>query len=792
LADLPTIFQEALAHHQSGRLTDAVRLYDSILSLAPGHADTLYLRGVAALQQDDLSTAENRLRRAIGEQPKRAPYWVSLAQTKLRQGNRSEAKDSFERAIGLDPALPAAHAALGDLFLAERSLPAARYHYDKSLALDANQKGVWINLSQVQIWEGAFELALESAARALAIDPGSTEARFNRAVALRALGQPGPAESEYREILRRAPGFVPATINWANLLRSQHRLAEAAEVYQQSATHQFFSADLRLAWGSLLHELGDWNGAIEQYRHVLAIEPNQQAAIENLAGALRRVGRWDEGLALLQQATTHRPEEQGSWIQLGHAYLEREDDVLGREAMRRASHCRPGDWVGNLRMARICPLLSESESAIAQYRHELEQTLRQLLERDRSINALDDILPGLEPSFHLPFHGLDDRPLKELYSQLFESIDWKCPLPACRRPGKPRVGIVVTDSHEPVFLRSMGGIIERLTHRADYELSLAGSPAGIQRIRRGWRAEGIEYLPLPDRFSLAADRLRQADFDLLFYWEIGTDSLNYFLPMARLARVQAVSWGVPITTGIRTVDDYLSSHLLEPDGAQQHYSEHLVLLQRLLSYQCRRMADIPPPRREEFGLREEDHVYVCAQNLGKYHPAFVRVLDEILEQDPAGRLVVTASRNAWPSQMFERILRKALGERFSRVKILPPLDAERYHGLLRIADVQLDPFPFCGANTSYDAFSFRLPVVTLEGAFQRGRFTSGCYRAMGLADWVAPSPFEYVERAIAWGTCPDRRRQARQLLTERTANLFEDGETVREWEEYMLERLATV
>jgi predicted O-linked N-acetylglucosamine transferase (SPINDLY family) len=104
--------------------------------------------------------------------------------------------------------------------------------------------------------------------------------------------------------------------------------------------------------------------------------------------------------------------------------------------------------------------------------------------------------------------------------------------------------------------------------------------------------------------------------------------------------------------------------------------------------------------------------------------------------------------------------------------------------------VQLDPFPFSGANSTYDAFSFSLPVVTLKGTFQRSRFTSACYRAMGLEDWVATSPEDYVDRAVRWGQERDLREENRRVLHERTPILFEDAETIREWEEYVIERVA--
>ncbi len=788
MADLPTIFRQAFDHHQSGRLAEAVRMYDSILLQAPAHAETLYLRGVAAAQQSDWPRAEQFLKQAIHQQPKRAPYWLSLAQVQKGTGQRYEAKQSLEQAIALDNHLAPAHFELAELLLIDQQAWQAKHHYQQGLAVEPNQISAWINLAQAEIRLEDFPSAYASADRACRLDPKSREALFNRAVAARAMERVDLAEADYRNLLAIDPPYQPAVINLANLLRSVGRASEAGMLLQNGASLWPEDATLLFAWGSFLQEEGDLEKAIDLYRRLLLKHPDHAAASDNLATAYRRTGHWEEAITLLRQAATSRPDDAAPWIQLGHAYLEQEDDRLALDAMRQVVRCRPFDWTSTLRAARVCPLLYESAEEIAVYRSGFETTLRDLLADRRPIADLDATLPGLEPSFHLPFHGIDDRPIKELYSQLFEEVRWE---QFRRRPntGLPHVGIVVTDSHEPVFIRSMGGIIDRLDRR-EYRLSIVASAKGAAKIRRELHADAIDFVIIPERFTAATRVMAESAFDLLFYWEIGTDFLNYFLPMARLAPVQTVSWGVPITTGHRFVHDYLTSDLWEIPSADSHYTERLVRFQRLLSYQLRRPASSTHPMRNEFGLAPSDHVYVCAQNLGKFHPAFVQALAEVMECDPHARLVVTSSRHAWPARTLDEILRRAMGSRFDRIKILPPLSPPKYHELLQVSDVQLDPFPFSGANSTYDAFSFSLPVVTLEGNFQRSRFTSACYRAMDLEDWVATSPEDYVERAVRWGQERDLREENRRVLHERTPILFEDAETIREWEEYVIERVA--
>ena len=69
--------------------------------------------------------------------------------------------------------------------------------------------------------------------------------------------------------------------------------------------------------------------------------------------------------------------------------------------------------------------------------------------------------------------------------------------------------------------------------------------------------------------------------DLLIYPDIGLESVTTQLASLRLARVQAVAWGVPETTGLPTIDYYLSAANFEPENAQACYTEQLVLLPNL-------------------------------------------------------------------------------------------------------------------------------------------------------------------------------------------------------------------
>ncbi len=80
------LLQQALAHHQAGRLDAAERLYREILARGPENADALHLLGLVAYQAGRYPGAEDLIRQAIGVDDRRAAYWSNLGNALQRRG----------------------------------------------------------------------------------------------------------------------------------------------------------------------------------------------------------------------------------------------------------------------------------------------------------------------------------------------------------------------------------------------------------------------------------------------------------------------------------------------------------------------------------------------------------------------------------------------------------------------------------------------------------------------------------------------------------------------------------
>jgi len=265
---------------------------------------------------------------------------------------------------------------------------------------------------------------------------------------------------------------------------------------------------------------------------------------------------------------------------------------------------------------------------------------------------------------------------------------------------------------------------------------------------------------------------------------VGSDSFNYFLPFLRLAPGQCVGWGTAYTTGVPQIDYYISSDLIEVPEAESHYSERLVRLTTLPSYQYRQQLQQPAKNRAAFGLSESQHVYLCAQNVRKLHPDFDPLMGEILRRDPAGVLVILKPEHEHMEATLRDRFRRTIADAVDRILFLPRMPHRDYLNLLAVGDVLLDPRPYGSGVTAYDGFSLGKPIVTFPTQYQRGRYVYGCYRKMGVLDCVGWSAEEYVELALRLGTDADYRRSVSEKIAAASHVLFEDLDVVREHEQF--------
>jgi protein O-GlcNAc transferase len=736
----------AKQHLQGGDLQRAEKIYRQILQVDPSQVDALHFLGVIAHQVGKHGIAVQYMEKSVALAPAHAGLHYNLGSAYQALGKLDQAAARFREAIRLLPDFADAHNNLGNTLADQEKLDEAIACFRHALALKPKYATAYYNLGNCFRKQGHWEEAAACYRQALTLKPDDAKAHLNLGNVLLEQNQLDDAVLHYQEAVRFDPRDAQAHSNLGNALQLLGRLDDAAASYLLAVQLQPDYADAHYNLGHVFVELKRLDEASASYSRALALNPNLAGAHASLATVLAEQGSADKAVSSLEQAVRLQP---GARLRIA--------------------------------LATRMPVIYQSMDELESWRGRLIGEVRQLREQ----NVVHDLTvdPGLN-LFYLAFQGLNDREIQTEIARLYREGSGVKGQGSDNK--KIQVGFISTFFRNHTIGHWMRGLVAQLS-RDKFSVTVLSVGRHDDEIAKFFKTHCDRYLEVPKHLPSARKLIAEQKLDVLFYADIGMSPLTYSLAFSRLAPVQCVTLGHPVTTGIDTIDYFISSAQLETAGAEQHYSEKLVQLKMLPIYYYRTGG----PRgqrsavRDQFGLTSEDHVYVCPQSLFKFHPDFDALLGGILRGDPRGVLVLSQGMiPQWPQLLLKRFA-ATLPDLGDRIRFLPALSYADFLNLLASSDVQLDTVPFGGGNTSYDGLTVGTPIVTMPTQLLRGRITSSLYRQMGILDCVAGSPDEYIKIALRLGTDLDYRNAVRESILEAKDELFENSRGIRELEHFL-------
>lgn len=750
------LLQTALQHHRAGRLARAEEIYLRLLELDPENAEALHLFGVLALDSGRPEQAAELIDKSISLKPTQGDFHFDLGHVHRARGDYSRAQACFEEAIRLDPGAVNAHINLGLVHLEQSCPQQAESCYRTALQLQPNSAIAWNNLGNLFLLHSNL----------------------------------GEAATCFQNAIRSAPDYAEAHNGLGSVEQKRGDLAKARACFEQALACNAQYATAHYNLGVVLQTQNALDQAQACFRRALSLRPHFVEAYYQWASVLKECQRYAEAEACLETALRLRPEFIPALGMLASVLEFQGKTSEARHVLAKALAVGPSDDL-EIRTALFLPVIYESETHIQEERVRLERGLAKLKGESLALAEPEKLTGGLP--FFLAYQGENDRDfarkLAAIFAKATPSLHFvadHCQPGASVAISRPRirVGFVSRFFYRHTIGKLNAGMIRNLS-RQKFEVIVYRFPGLADGTARAIDASADRAITLPPDLVAARQLVAAHCLDVLFYTDIGMDPLTYFLAFARLAPVQCVTWGHPVTTGIPTVDYFLSCNQMEPPDAQEHYTEQLVKFPHINICYDEPQLPAPVKTRADFGLPVNVHLYVCSQSLYKLHPAMDAVLRSILQQDPSGLIVLLAGSQPHWKELLSARLSRAIPETVRRIHFLPALSQDDFLHLQALADVLLDTFPFGGGNTSLEAFAFGTPVVTLAHHLMRGRITLACYQQMGLLDCVAADPEDYVRKAIHLGTDPAWRQEVRKQILERKHLLYDNTQAVTELEAFL-------
>lgn len=696
-SEIQELFSQASSLHRGGRLADAEVLYRRILETDPHHADALHLFGVLAHQVGRHDAAVGLMRSAISQNGKVPAFHNNLGNAFAALGNLDDAAASYVQAIFLKPDY-------------------AEAHYNLGVALQA---------------QGKLDAAATSYRRALSYKPNHVAASGNLGNVLQEQGKHEEAIAAYRKALSYQPDYAEAHGNLANVYKAQGRLAEATAAYRQALSLKPQYAEALNNLGLVLLEQGKLEEAVSFFERAVALKPEYAEAHHNLAGAFREQGRRDMALASYGRALALRPD-------FAEAKL---------------------GWA----VAAI-PLFADSIADSIGAGEAFARSLEELSAWDAAHPGLLWKAAGITQPFYLAYRPQDVTALLCRYGDLIgnaSSVHWRSTTThrsstaagVTPRRDRVRLGIVSGQvRRHPVWDVILRGIIANIDRRR-FEVIVFHTGTLVDDETR-WAMSRVDaFVPGPRAMKAWVEEIASVAPDVLFYPEVGMEPVSGALAALRLAPLQVAGWGHPVSTGLPTMDIFLSGELLEGAGAERHYRERLVRLPG--TGVCMEPTPAPSQRWEGPARATEVVRFALCQQPIKFDPADDAMIARIAKAvGPSEFWLVLPHKLDWAA----RKLRERLACAF-RAEGLDPdahlrltnwMSENQFAGFMDDMDICLDCPAFSGYTTAWAALHRGLPIVTLEGEFLRQRLAAGLLRQIGLPEGIASSPAQYVDIAVRW------------------------------------------
>ncbi len=640
-----------------------------------------------------------------------------------------------------------------------------------AVASDADSKEWRAVLSQAneQFQAGNLEAARTSFTRVLTLDPLHALAHYMLSAIARHHGDLESALNLAQRAITLEPTNADFHLGLGGIYASQRRLAEAIRSYQEAVRLKPEITEWRLELAAMLIRAGRLDEAMAVYEAGRVAGPPDARAYFNLGEALLKRRQLNEAEQALQQAAIMAPGAGGIQFYLAIACREQDRLMDAETAARRAIALAPDMPQGWFALGSVLTRQAKHVEAVEHYREAIS-----LLPEYEA--ARDGLLCTMNYSEHWSPREIYDAHVQ--WGQRFAKVG-PTPVALSRRPGSRhiRVGYLSPDcrqhpvSHfiEPVLRHHDRGRFDVFCYHSDPR-----EDAVTTRLKgwvKNWRSLGGASDAELEKV------LREDGLDILVELSGHTDGHRLGVLARRVAPIQITYLGYPNTTGLAAIDYRITDSIADPLGESDEL--HVEKLARLPeSFLCYSPPDVGDSSRIPPFRRNAHMTFGSFNNLPKITPMCVTLWAKVLSRVPESKLFVKTYGlgDPGPRALLLEQLSKA-GIASDRVTIAGPTRAHRDHmEAYGEVDIALDTFPYHGTTTTLDALWMGVPVITLAGDRHASRVGASILTALGLTEFVARTPDEYVSAAAQLAGNADKLdKLGRSLRRRLTASSLTDG-----------------
>lgn len=582
--------------------------------------------------------------------------------------------------------------------------------------------------------------------RALKIQPNNARALFLTGQVYQIAGKIKEAQQFLQQAINADPGNIVAYILLCETLISQGRMQDAMNICQRGTQVAPLDPRIHCAMVNLLIQSKNAHLVPAYVEKILpSLKEESPELMQYWALALKMNGRTEEADRIYE-------------------------DICSRFRIPAAFRV----------MYEIhLPRLMTDQEEIDSRRQMFEESLDRFIKEKPLINVTT---LSMHPLFLLAYHNRDNKTLMTKFTQMLRACapELNYVAPHCKKPprtdrDKIHIGFTSRYMYDHPVGRCFRNWVSYLHQHGGFKVTLFMLENIVDSKIQALIDMGVEVVSLPGNIQMIQKQIAPYELDIMIFPDIGMDPSTHYVAMARLAHYQCCLLGHPDTTGIDTVDYYISSRRYEAENAQENYTETLLLLDSLTTLFTR-----PAPQkhyfsRTELGLPVDRKLYTCPMSVQKLHPDMDDIFKGILDADDKATLVLFADHQLKSTsyQLRDRILKKCPAD---RVIFLAWQPMNKLWSILKTSDAVLTTIYFGAGTTAQYAFAYGIPMVTMPDNYIRSRAVTAYYNTMGITDApIAHTPEEYVDYAVKLANDETYHQALSTELLEKNGAIFEES-----------------
>jgi len=692
--------------------SSAKKFLDQLLISYPNDHILENIYGVILTEEKNFTDAIIRFKKSLKIDPNFVDGYYNIAILFSKMHLNNESIENFKKAINLKPNYFEAYYGIANIYSRTENFEEAGRNYRMCLEIKPDSLDVLNNIGINLRKERKFQQSIEIFDKLLKVEKNYALGHNNLGMVYYEMGNYEQALFYVSEAIKIKNDYYEAYDNLGLLYFNIGKYSQAIFFYKKAIelNANFFNAYTNL--GNVYKELGDYKNSIFFHKKAIEIKKDYYDAYINLAKTYIKFRKYTEAISALKEVVVLKKDFAEAYMFLGNCYVEIGEIAIGAD----------------------------------------------YLEKSLSTNSDLSSVYSVYVFNSLYVRNFSQKKYFEITNNLFKLIDKqtnyiKQPKGFHGKQKKLRIGFVSGDFKNHPIGYFIDGILPYLKKNIEIEI-FAYNNSSIEdeltkRIKLNF-SEWVSIYSLDD--LMVINKIRDHKIDILIDLS-GHTSLNRLSVFLKKPAPIQISWaGYLASTGLDKIDYIISDLYIESKIDKSQFSERIFALPNVWCHFSKpqfdlRINDKTPAQKNNYVT------FGSFNNLAKINSEVLKLWSRILSSVPNSKIFLKTKqfddeniKNNYQKKFFKNNIdiNRVILEGYSDRKTL----LERYN----LIDIALDPFPYSGGTTNFEASWMCVPILTLTG----NNFVSNCggsiNNSLGMQDWIAKDEIDYLNKAIKFSS----------------------------------------